>query len=134
MVAITVLSGMGIVLSLFFALIHYNVMPADSRYLPSVCRMESGSCAALLSTRDARLFGIPNFFPGLVYYAAVFLFSLNTTLQSHFSEIIIGLSGITVLVSLYLSSSLLFKLRVVCVPCFAGHAINLLIFLLLVVP
>ena len=45
--------------------------------------------------------------------------------------VLLGASGVTVLLGLYLTYSLLFVTRVNCVLCFTSHAINVVLFVML---
>ncbi len=130
MVAIAVLSSIGFLIALYFTLVYRRLMPPDATFIPRVCRIESGACASLLSTPDAHLFKVPNFYPGLLFYAAVFTFAVSPDWHNPLHEFMIVASGIALLSSLYLSYSLFAKLKIVCVLCYTSHAINLLLFIL----
>ncbi len=131
MAGIAVLSSTGFLIALYFTLVYHKLMPPDARVLPRFCRMESGACASLLSTADARLLRVPNFYPGLLFYAAMFTFAMSPAWHNPLVKTMIAASGMALLSSLYLSYSLFMKLKIACALCYTSHAINFLLFILL---
>jgi uncharacterized membrane protein len=127
------LSLIGFLISLYFTLVYYRRIPANYYLVPRICRMKESACQTVLSTKDARLFGIPNSALGVLYYGVVFL----VTVAGGWQEVdamhgfILWISILVVLLSLYLSYSLLFRIKIMCPLCFVSHAINILIALLL---
>jgi len=132
MAGIAVLSCMGFLIALYFALVYHKLMPPDARFLPRFCRIESGACASLLSTADARLLKVPNFYPGLLFYAAMFTFAVSPIMVKPLKETMLVASAITVIASLYLAYSLLRKLKISCLLCYSSHIINFFLFILMV--
>ena len=127
------LSVIGFFIALYFTLVYYGKIPADHFLVPRVCRMDKSSCQIVLSTREARLFRIPNSLLGLHYYLLVIFMVLfgsshRGSLASYF---LFSLSIFTVLVGLYLIYSLLFKIKIPCPLCFVSNGINILIMILL---
>ncbi len=127
------LSLAGLLISGYFAAVYHKLVPGVDRFVPKFCRVEPGACATILETRQARLFGVPNFDLGILFYVGL---AISVILPGVWKELHLMLlfgSIVAVAMGFYLSYSLLFQLRVHCRLCFASHAINLLIFLLLVV-
>jgi uncharacterized membrane protein len=120
----------GLLISMYFRLVSSNKIAPDARFIPSWCRMETGTCTAILSAREARLFGIPNFELGSFFYLII-MTTAFMELPPVISSGVIIVSGGTVVVSAYLAFRLISVLRVTCVLCFTSHVANLLIFLLL---
>ena len=96
--------------------------------------MGEKTCATIVFTPRARLFGVPNSLLGQVYYVALlaglwggFLFSRPAFF------LYLSASLLTVLVGVFLSYSLLFITRVPCTLCFTSHAINAMVFVLLLI-
>jgi uncharacterized membrane protein len=84
-------------------------------------------------TRFARALGPRNSDLGMVFYAAVGLCAVTGLIRR--PRILAGLllgSALSIAVSLYLLWALFFRLRVWCSICMRGHAINLVLFALLV--
>ena len=129
---LALLSTVGFLLSLYFALVYHKLIKPDSSVIPQVCRMDESSCGSLLRTKEAALFGLPNFYLGLAYYAALLTVPMLSerffwSLWYNFA----GASVLTVVAGGYLSYALIAKLNVPCVLCFAAHTINLFIALLM---
>jgi uncharacterized membrane protein len=126
-------SLVGFFISLYFTLVYYQRIPANYYLVPHICRMNETGCQMVLSTRDARVFGFPNSVLGSFYYAILFLITLIGGWESNrFAHwVFLIISVLAVSLSVYLSYSLLFRIRIVCPLCFVSHGINLLIALLL---
>ena len=125
--ALYLLSATGLLISLYFLLVFYKLIPPNASYIPQFCRLDERTCETILHTPYARLLGIPNFYPGIIFYILVIVFSSD----SGAIHTLLGLSGVTVLAGMYLSYALLFKLKVPCVLCFTSHGLNVAIFVLL---
>jgi uncharacterized membrane protein len=127
------LSLIGFLISLYFTLVYYQRIPANYYLVPRICRMKESTCQTVLSTRDARVFGIPNSALGVLYYGIVFLIALvgGWDVGSLVHRLFLWISILVLLLSVYLSYSLLFRIKIVCPLCFVSHGINVLIALLL---
>jgi len=131
MMFIGLLSLMGFLISLYFVLVYHALLEPDSRLIPSFCRMEKGSCLSIIRTRDARILGIPNFHLGILYYLVLNVLSFFPDVVNQNPGVVRIVSGGTVVVGVYLTYSLLFRIKKHCVLCYASHSINLLLFILL---
>ncbi len=129
LVVLTALPGFFI--SLYFTLVLYRIVPADAPWVPRVCRMGSESCRLVLDHRDARVLGIPNSLPGLVYYGVVCI-AAAAGFPALLQLPIRLASWAALALSVYLTYSLLLRVRVLCVLCLVSHALNLTLALLLV--
>jgi uncharacterized membrane protein len=132
-IELIVLGTVGFLLSLYFTLVYYHLMRADSFSVPEFCRMDQRTCQSLMHTVDAKMFGLPNFLLGCMYYLVIVVTAIGVHIASDdpILGILVVLSLGAVLTSLYLTYSLVWKLRVNCSLCFASHAINIVIFILL---
>jgi uncharacterized membrane protein len=87
----------------------------------------------VIHTREAKLFGVPNFTLGLIYYIVLAVFNLSPRFA--YTELVrdILLAGavISVVTGIYLVYALVAKLRIRCTLCMIAHGINLAIFSLL---
>lgn len=123
----------GLLIASYFTLVYYNKMRPNQWFIPPVCRMEDQTCMYIIHTSDAKVFGAPNSLIGIVYYGGIMIFTILS--PTHVSEIlnriVIGISLGTILLGGYLVYSLLFKLKTRCILCFTGHAINVIILILL---
>jgi len=123
--------GFGI--SSYFTGVAYRWIKPDTRWIPAFCRMGEETCATIVFTPLARVFGVPNSVLGKIFYATLGIVAswdgLDWTLTR---PLLVAASGVSVLLGIYLTHSLILVLRVNCVLCFASHAINLVIFVILI--
>lgn len=128
------LAAVGFLISSYFTAISYRWIKPDVKWIPSFCRMEERTCASIVFTPRARVFGLPNSILGQVFYLALMagVWS-NFALTPPVYYLLVCASLLTVLLGLFLTYSLLFLTRVPCKLCFTSHAINLIIFILLVI-
>ncbi len=127
---VSVLAVVGLLISSYFTAVAYRWMRPDAQWIPPVCRMEEQTCASIVFTPQARVFGVPNSVLGQLFYVALLLGAWRGWLDGPFGDAYLVVSGVTVLLAVYLSYSLLFVIRVRCALCFASHGINLAIFAL----
>lgn len=123
-------SGLGLSISVYFTLMYYGVVPPDGRYVPRFCRLEGDACRLVLSHRDARLFGVPNAVIAIPYYALVIVAGAWGPASPLIRPLLVA-SWCTIVLAVYLAFSLLVKLRVFCPLCYAAHALNAVIAVLL---
>ena len=124
------LLGFGI--ASYFTGVAYHWVRPDTRWIPAICRMGEQTCATIVFTPRARVFGPPNSVLGLVFYATLAIVAVRGDLDEPLVRLVsLGFSSVTVLLGLYLTYSLLFVTRVNCVLCFTSHAINLVLFVIL---
>lgn len=144
--AIFVLSLAGLADSLYFTFAYYGRIQ-KARWVPAIlCAREGSSCVTVVQTPYARVFGVPNSLLGIAYYLLLIAgamgnwsFGTNLYVRSTYFVIPFGL-GLLILISagttilgFYLVYALRRKLHVDCPLCYAAHAINVAIFVLLVV-
>lgn len=127
---LAVLAFVGFLDALYFVLVDRGLMKPDDRLVPPVCRMDEATCARIIETRYARVFGVPNAVFGLAWYLLVGGAASYALVEDAFPFCLgfLVVAAGTVALSVYLAWALLAKLKTVCVLCFAGHAVNLLIF------
>ena len=124
------LFGFGI--SSYFTGVAYHWVAPDTRLIPAFCRMGEHTCATIVFTPQARVFGVPNSLLGQLYYATLAIVAVAGGLdEPSIGLVLLGFSGVTVLLGAYLTYSLLFVTRVNCVLCFTSHAINFVVFAIL---
>jgi uncharacterized membrane protein len=130
---LALLSLIGFLISFYFTFVYYQRIPANYYLVPRICRMKESTCQTVLSTRHARVLGVPNSALGLLYYGTVFVKTAAGGWESggFVQELFLWISILVVLLSLYLSYSLLFRIKIVCPLCFVSHGINVLIAFLL---
>ena len=130
--AIIVIAIAGLLVSSYFTAVAYRWISPDERWIPRFCRLRDRTCAAIVFTPRARVFGLPNSVLGQVYYAALIVGTpLNLLDHGGSHTLFLAASVLTVLLAIYLTYSLLFITRVPCTLCFASHAANVAIFFLL---
>lgn len=133
--AVMALAAAGLGISTYFTAVAYRWMRADARWIPAFCRLGERTCAAIVFTPRARVFGPPNSVLGQAFYAALLAGApLGLLDQPLPLALYRGAGLVTVALAVYLSYSLLFVLRVPCPLCFASHGINTVIFVLLLLP
>jgi uncharacterized membrane protein len=128
---IGMLSVVGLLVSAYFAAVYHKLVANVDRFIPIFCRLDPSTCASLLETPQARLFGIPNFDLGILYYTGLLGTAILPVLWKQLHVILFLGSIVTVVTGLLLSYVLLFRLHIRCTLCFLSHAVNLLIFLFL---
>jgi uncharacterized membrane protein len=104
---------------------HYRVLPGWLTG-PRICRLEHGGCAVLFRSPRARLLGVPNAALGLLLYAA-----LTAGLLLDWPPwLLVLMMTPAVAMSAFLGYSLIANGRE-CRICWAGHAANAVLFVLL---
>jgi uncharacterized membrane protein len=124
-------SIIGLLIALYFALVHRNIIRPDSAWLPAFCRIDEQSCGSILRTPEAKIIRIPNFYLGIGYYVGLIILSFFPEIIREFLFELRVVSGFTVFVGIVLTYSLIWRIRVSCVLCFICHAINLVLFIML---
>ena len=117
-------SVVGLYASVYFTLVYYGTVRANSKLVPQFCRMEEDGCMQLLHHRDARLFGLPNSLLGVVFYAmviVVLVFEPNGIVWIRYA------AWLAVAVSVYLLYSLFVIVKVPCPVCLIAHVMNIII-------
>ena len=126
------LATVGLAISTYFTSVAFHWITPDTRWIPSFCRMDSKSCASVIFTPSARVFGPPNSLLGQMYYAALLItIGLDWLVDARVWRIFVASSLVTLGMAVYLSYTLLVTLKVPCPLCFASHGINATIFGLL---
>lgn len=136
---IIILSLAGLVNAVYFTLAYYGRV-RKARWVPQVlCAREGSSCVTVVQTPYARVLGVPNSLLGLIYYFLVIGWNLSRQVQSGnglgmliLGRVVIAASAVTVLMGFYLIYALRQKLHTDCPLCYAAHAINGTLLLLLI--
>ncbi|MYN65111.1 MAG: vitamin K epoxide reductase family protein [Acidobacteria bacterium] len=126
--AIGLLAAVGLAISSYFTAVAYRWTTPDVRWIPSFCRLQERTCASVVFTPSARVFGPPNSLLGQVFYAALLAgAAFGRLADPHWWWLYLGASLVTVGLGVYLSHALLFVLRVPCPLCFVSHGVNAVI-------
>jgi uncharacterized membrane protein len=140
---IVLLSLAGLADSLYFTFAYYGRI-RKARWVPEIfCAREGSSCVTVVRTPYARVFGIPNSLLGILYYAALLVWigfvprhlSISGRIFRPFETVglwLLGASLLTVMLGFYLVYALRRTLGVDCPLCYAAHAINVGLFVLLI--
>jgi uncharacterized membrane protein len=127
------LAVVGLAIACYFTTVAFRWVRADTRWVPTFCRMDEQTCASIVFTPQARVFGPPNSTLGMAYYT---LLVAGTAVGWVDDPLLrwgyLAASGLTVALGAYLSYALLFINRVACPLCFTSHGINLVILVLLI--
>jgi uncharacterized membrane protein len=142
---ITPLAVAGLVISLYFTFAYYGRVK-NARWIPELfCAREGSSCVTVVQTPYARVFGVPNSLLGIFYYLGLILWPVTNwipTLNVAYGGsphvlrppvLLLSASAVTVFLGFYLVYALRRKLHIDCPLCYTAHAINLVIFVLLVI-
>ena len=129
--AIVFLSLIGFLISSYFTAVSYRWIRPDEKWIPAFCRLGERTCATIVFTSRARVFGLPNSVLGQVFYAALVIGALTGRFEGGPLTLYLLASLVTVALGAYLTYSLLFLTRVPCKLCFTSHFINLVIFIML---
>ncbi|MCE2543354.1 MAG: hypothetical protein J4F30_07965 [Acidobacteria bacterium] len=65
------LAVVGLGISTYFTGVAYRWIRPDTRWIPAFCRMGERTCASIVFTPRARVFGLPNSVLGQVFYVAL---------------------------------------------------------------
>ncbi len=128
--ALIILSGIGLYISVYFTLVYYKLVDANTKVVPSFCRMDEGTCQLVIRHPDARLSGLPNSVLGIGFYALVMLVGFGVDGTVLFL-LVKWIAWVTVLLAVYLVYSLFFRVKVVCPLCLVSHAVSVVIAVLL---
>lgn len=128
---IIALAVIGLYIAAYFTLVYYGLLAPSTKLMPSVCRLKDRTCQTVLTTKYARLFGVPNSLLGVLYYSAVIVLLSGGWTAGLVASALIAAAWFAVAVGFLLVYSLFFVIRIPCPLCLAGHAINLLVALLL---
>ncbi len=140
---IALLSLAGLADSLYFTFAYYGRI-RKARWVPEVfCAREGSSCVTVVRTPYARVFGIPNSLLGILYYLCLLVWigfvprhlSISGQIFRPFETVglwLLGASLLTVLFGFYLVYALRRVLGVDCPLCYAAHAVNVALFVLLI--
>ena len=142
-VLIVALSLAGLVISIYFTLAYYGRIKKAGWVPEILCAREGSNCVTVVQTPYARVLGLPNSLLGMIYYLALLTWLLLPRndvhcLETHYlfvfltGKILVGFSGAAVLLGCYLVYALRRKLRINCPLCYAVHAMNLALLVLLV--
>lgn len=142
---VTALSLAGLADSLYFTLAYYGQVK-KSRWVPRVlCAREESSCVTVVRTPYGSVLGVPNSLLGIVYYvlllvwamagqSTAFGFQIGMTAYSiTFIDLMIAVGAVTVALGFYLVYALRKILGIDCPFCYAAHAINLALLVLLII-
>ena len=125
------LAAIGFYIASYFTLVYYELLAPSTRLMPSVCRLKDRTCQTVLTTKYARLFGVPNSLLGILYYGAVIVIVGSGWTGAPVGSALIVMAWLAVAVGFLLVYSLFFIIRIPCPLCLAGHTINLLLALFL---
>lgn len=137
------LSLLGLADSLYFTFAYYGRIK-KARWVPQIlCARERSSCVTVVRTPYGNIFGVPNSLLGMFYYVLLLVWALegrstsfgfqlgSTAYSITFTRLMIALSAVTVALGFYLVYALRRILRIDCPFCYAAHAINLTLLVLL---
>jgi uncharacterized membrane protein len=141
--SIVLLSLGGLAEALYFTLAYYGRV-RKARWVPEIfCAREDSSCVTVVRTPYARVFGAPNSLLGVVYYVLLMVWIVfvprYVSISGHVLRpfdtlglLLLGASLWTVILGFYLIYALRRILRTHCPLCYAAHAINIVLFVLLI--
>lgn len=131
--ALGILGLVGLLDAAYFVLVTHRVIRPDAAWLPRACRMDEETCAAIVDTPYARVFGLSNAAYGVVWYLVVLAAAgtLASTGALPACALLLVASAAVVLFSVYLVWALVQRLGTSCPLCFLAHGINLAVVVLL---
>jgi uncharacterized membrane protein len=115
-----------LLLGLYFSLITtLATLYPNSKWIlffPDIC--EDGSCKKIFLAKNARLlFNIQNSLLGCVYYIILFVGSISTI-----NDVLVYITIIPFLMSIYLTYRLFFVHQIFCKICISSHLVNVGLF------
>ena len=131
LVLLLLLGMIGWVISLYFRLVHREIISDRVIWMPRFLQMNDCRCEEIVDTRFGQTLGRSNAWWGLWYYPLLELLLLGNWLFG-----IPGIGTIFIVALLAFAYSVylawgLFILRVLCRPCLGAHLVNAAIFLIL---
>jgi len=141
---VLLLAFAGLIDAAYFTLAYYGRIKR-ARWVPQIlCASERSSCVTVVKTPYARVFGVPNSLLGIIYYAALIwwaalggpvglMFYIGGYHVLRIRGLLVLASIVTVALGAYLVYALRRKLGVNCPLCYAAHAINLALMVLLII-
>mgnify|MGYP001421294301 CR=1 FL=1 len=127
-IILALLALVGLAISTYFTAVAFHWVTPDTRWVPAICRLDSETCASVIFTPSARVFGPPNSLLGQMYYAALIIaIGLDRLIDARVWRIFVATSLVTIGLAVYLSYRLLVTLKVPCPMCFTSHGINAII-------
>ena len=127
------LSVCGWFVSFYFLMVYRCQISHKTWWIPPPIRINGPACTDIIDSRFGRTLNKPNAYWGLWYYGFLIIILLGVLFFSlPLNNILIVITGITLIFSLYLLYGL-YSLKVACRPCLTTHAINLLLFILMLI-
>lgn len=128
-IGLILLSVLGLIISIIFMGIDHQKFASLRKYAGFIC--DEVVCSSVLRLSDSQLFRIKNYYLGILSYvvmiASAVLFLLTSQMIFQFAVTII--SGIMLILSIYLFVRLIWVHRMKCIFCFTSHGLVLVIFL-----
>ena len=133
----------GLAEALYFTFAYYGRIQ-HARWVPEIlCARQGSSCVAVVRTPYGHVFGVPNSLLGIVYYLLLIVWITfvprHLVLAGHLFNpfetlglVLLGASISSVALGFYLIYALRRILYVHCPLCYAAHAINIVLLVLLV--
>ena len=140
---ILLLSLGGLADALYFTLAYYRRI-RKARWVPEIfCARQDSSCVSVLRTPYARIFAVPNSLLGVIYYVLLMVWimfvprhvSISGYPLKPFETLGLLLSGASlssVVLGFYLIHALRRVLYIHCPLCYLAHAVNIALFVLLI--
>jgi uncharacterized membrane protein len=142
--SVIVLALAGLADALYFTFAYYGRV-RQSRWVPQVlCAREGSSCVTVVRTPYGSVFGVPNSLLGIIYYVLLMVWAMawqSTNLSVRIgmmsysitlTDLLIAVASVTVALGFYLVFALRRILNTDCPLCYAAHAINLTVLVLLI--
>jgi uncharacterized membrane protein len=142
--SVIVLALAGLADALYFTFAYYGRV-RQSRWVPQVlCAREGSSCVTVVRTPYGSVFGVPNSLLGIIYYVLLMVWamawqsaslSVRIGMMSYsitLTDLLIAVASVTVALGFYLVFALRRILNTDCPLCYAAHAINLTVLVLLI--
>lgn len=141
---VTALAIAGLADALYFTFAYFGRIK-KARWVPQVlCAREESSCVTVVRTPFGSVFGVPNSLLGIIYYMLLIVWAMSppstafgfqlgiTSYSITFTGLMVAASAVTVALGFYLVYALRRILHIDCAFCYAAHAINLSLLVLLV--
>jgi uncharacterized membrane protein len=122
----------GLLIASYITLVSFGLLSPRARFVPRVCRLDEDTCRRVIRTPEAKMFGIPNSLVGMGYYGGLLLYAGAGPWRANAARLALTLSVVALGASLHLGYTLLVKLRTGCALCYASHALNGIIALIMI--
>jgi uncharacterized membrane protein len=123
------IAAVGFINALYFTLLYFRLVHPNTRFVPAICQLDEQTCRAVVFTSYGRIWRVPNGLMGILFYLLVIASALIG--RRWLVNVALATALLSLMYGLYLLYALVFRLKAQCPLCLLGHALNVLVGVLL---